>query len=86
METTIKINTDLLNADVIEDIKKLFPHRNVQITVEEDEEGAGAEDEEDATQFILNRPALAAELLRRIESYEKNKDELITVKVEDLIK
>lgn len=91
METTIKINTDLLNTDIIEGIKKLFPHKNVQITIEEEyaedeEDDAGSEDEEDATQFILNRPAFAAELLRRIESYENNKEELITVKVEDLVK
>lgn len=91
METTIKINTDLLNSDIIEGIKRLFPHKKVQITIEEeyieDEEGVvGLEDEEDATQFILNRPAFAAELLRRIESYEKDNKELITVKVEDLVK
>ncbi len=92
METTIKINTDLLNDDVIEGIKKLFPHKTVEITIQEeyveDEEDAGAfaEDEEDATQFIMKRPAFAAELLKRIESYEKNKEELIHVKVEDLIK
>lgn len=66
METTIKINTDLLNADIIEGIKKIFPHKNVQIIIEEEY----TEDEEDATQFIMNRPALAAELLRRIESIE----------------
>ncbi|MEJ7676751.1 MAG: hypothetical protein WKG06_02500 [Segetibacter sp.] len=65
METTIRINTNLLNTNVIEGIKKLFPHKNLQITVEEEyteyeEDESGAEDEEDATQFILNRPALAA--------------------------
>lgn len=91
METTIKINTDLLNADIIEGIKKMFPHKRVHITIEEEyigneEDDAGLEDDEDATQFILNRPAFAAELLRRIKSYEKNKEDLINVKVEDLIK
>ncbi len=91
METTIKINTDLLNIDILEGIKKMFPHKKVQITIEEEcieneEDDAGLEDEEDATEFILNRPAFAAELLRRIESYENNKEELITVKVEDLVK
>lgn len=90
METTIKINTDLLNADIIEGIKKLFPHKNVQISIQEEytedeEDHADAEDEEDATQFILNRPALAAELLRRIESYENNEAQLIDVKLEDLV-
>lgn len=73
MATTIKINTDLLNTDIIEGIKKLFPHKKVEIAIQEeyieDEEGAVVfEGDEDATQFILNRPAFAAELLRRIES------------------
>jgi hypothetical protein len=88
MEATIKINTDLLNTDILEGIKKMFPHKKVQITIEEEymEDEASTEDEEDATQFILNRPAFATELLRRIESYEKNKEDLITVKVEDLLK
>lgn len=91
METTIKINTDLLNADIIEGIKKLFPHKNVQITIEDEyteheEYHADAEDEEDATQFILNRPALAAELLRRIKSIENNEAHLVEVKLEDLVK
>ncbi len=88
MEATIKINTDLLNTDILEGIKKMFPHKNVQIIIEEEymKDEASTEDEEDATQFILNRPAFATELLRRIESYEKNKEDLITVKVEDLLK
>lgn len=72
--------------------KNFFGIKTVEITIREeyaeDEEdgGAFAENEEDATQFILSRPSFAAELLRRIESYEKNKEELINVKVEDLIK
>ena len=91
MQTTIKINTDLLNADIIEGIKKLFPHRQVQITIQEeyikDNEDlvSDQEDEEDATQFILNRPKLAAELQRRIDSIENKTATLISVKAEDLL-
>ncbi len=81
METTIKINTDLLNADIIEGIKKMFPHKQVQITIEEEY----SEDEEDATQFILNRPELAAELQKRIDSIENKTAKLISVKAEDLL-
>ena len=33
METTIRINTDLLSTDFIEGIKKLFPHKIVEITI-----------------------------------------------------
>ena len=32
METTIRINTDLLNIDIIEGIQKMFPHKVVDIT------------------------------------------------------
>jgi len=69
----------------------LFPHKTVQITIQEenveDEDNmADAENEEDATQFILNRPALAAELLRRIKSIENNEAQLIEVRLEDLVK
>ncbi len=89
METTIKINTDLLNADIIEGIKKMFPHKHVEITIQEkdveEDEDAFSEDEEDATQFILNRPALAAELQRRIDSIEDKTAKLISVRAEDLL-
>ncbi|MGI8637734.1 MAG: hypothetical protein ACR2KZ_20225 [Segetibacter sp.] len=98
METTIRINTDMLNLDIIEGIKKMFPGKAVEITIQEDVKEDWEEVEidrnsphytegdEDATQFILNRPSLAAELQRRIDSYEKNKEDLIAIKVEDLYK
>lgn len=89
METTIKINTDLLNADIIEGIKKMFPHKQGEITIQEKYMEERAEtfspDEEDATQFIMNRPALAAELQRRIDSIEDKTAKLISVKPEDLL-
>lgn len=81
METTIKINTDLLNTDIIEGIQKMFPHKTVEIKIQEEYQ----EDEEDATQFILNRPQLAAELQKRIDSIENMTAKLISVKAEDLL-
>ena len=80
METVLKITTDSLNIDILEGIKKMFLGKKVAITIQEElkEEDDWQEVEidknspryiegdEDPTQFILNRPAYAAELLRRI--------------------
>lgn len=74
METTIRINTDLLNIDVIEGIKKMFPHRTVDIIVQPSDE----------TEYILSNPTYANELQERIAEYEKAKN-TISIKPEDLI-
>ena len=74
METTIRIHTDELNADIIEGIKKMFPHKTVEITVQ-----AG-----DATECILSNPAYAQELSERIEEYNA-KQKTIAVKADELI-
>ncbi|HMP98623.1 MAG TPA: hypothetical protein PKC24_02505 [Cyclobacteriaceae bacterium] len=74
METTIKINTDLLNADFIEGIKKLFPHRTVSIIIQP----------ADDTEYILSNPAYTAEVHERIVGYEKKK-QLINLKSEELL-
>jgi hypothetical protein len=74
METTIRINTDNLTIDIIEGIKKMFPHKNVEITVQPADE----------TEYILHDEAYAAELSERIEAYNKKK-QVIQVKADDLI-
>ena len=74
METTIRINTDNLTSDVIEGIKKMFPHKTVEITVQSADE----------TEYILDNPAYANELRERIEEY-KTKQNGITLKTDDLI-
>jgi hypothetical protein len=74
METTIRINTDLLTADFIEGIKKLFPHKTVDIIIQ------AADD----TEYILSNPAYASELQERIEAYEKKKDS-INLKADELL-
>lgn len=75
MEAVIKLNVDELSNEFLDNLKKLFPGRNVEIKVEE---------EMDATEFILSRSAYAEELSRRIKSIEDNTADLITVKLEDL--
>jgi hypothetical protein len=60
METTIKINTDLITPDFIEGIKKLFPHKTVEINIQC----------ADTTEYILSNPKYASVLQERIENYE----------------
>jgi hypothetical protein len=74
METTIRINTDMLNIDIIEGIKKMFPHKIVDIIIQPS----------DDTGFILSNPAYAQELQDRITAYELKK-QTISVKAGDLI-
>jgi len=74
METTIRINTDLLDTDFVEGIKKLFPHKTVDIIIQS----------ADDTEYILSNPAYANELQERIETYEKKK-EVIKLKSDELI-
>ncbi len=67
METTIRINTDQLTSDIIDGIKKMFPHRIVEITIQPADE----------TEFILSNPAYARELRERLAEYETKKDSII---------
>jgi hypothetical protein len=60
METTIKINTDLLTLDFIDGIKKLFPHKTVEISIQLADE----------TEYILSNPEYARVLEERIANYE----------------
>jgi hypothetical protein len=74
MVTTIKINTDLMSVEFIEGIKKLFPHKTVEITIQSADE----------TDYILSNPAYARELQERIEKYETGK-EVISLKSSELL-
>jgi hypothetical protein len=74
METSIRINTDNLNTDIIESIKTMFPHKNVEITIQPADE----------TEYILNDPDYSQELMERIEEYNSKK-QTIMVKAKDLI-
>ena len=74
METTIRINTDMLTAEVLDGIKKMFPHKTVDITIQP----------ADDTEYILSNPAYAKELQERIAEYEAKK-EVITLKATELL-
>jgi predicted RNase H-like HicB family nuclease len=63
METTIKINTDSLTLEFIEDIQKLFPHQKVEITIQTADE----------TEYVLRNPSSTQELEDRIADYEAKK-------------
>ena len=74
METTIRINTDHLTSDIIEGIKRMFPHKTIEITIQPADE----------TEYILNDPEYAHELMERIEEYNTKK-QTISVKPNELL-
>lgn len=74
METTIKINTDALTPEFIEVIKKLFPHKTIEINI------SPADD----IDFIIDNPAYAQILEDRIVEYEAKK-KVISLKADDLL-
>ena len=73
METTIRINTDNLSSD-IDGIRKVFPHKIVEITIKQADE----------TEYILNDPEYAQDLTERIEEYEA-KQKTISIKADELL-
>jgi len=74
METTIRINTDMLTNDIMEGIKRMFPHTTVDITIQPSND----------TEYILSNPAYARELESRIAEYESKKETII-IKAGDLL-
>jgi hypothetical protein len=74
METTIKINTDAITPEFIDGIKKLFPHKMVEITIQPADE----------TEYILSNPAFAKVLQDRISNYEQRK-QVISLKADELL-
>lgn len=74
METTIRINTDSITPEFIEGIKKLFPHKTVEITIQPADE----------TENILCNPVFTQVLQERIADYETKK-QVITLMASDLV-
>ena len=74
METTFKINTDALTKDFILAVKKLFPHKTVEITIQPADE----------TDFILSNPTFTKALEDRIANYEAKK-QVVQLKADDLV-
>jgi len=76
MEATIKMNVEELSKEFVDKLKALFPGLQVEILLKPSA---------DETDFILNNPAFAEELKRRIKNVENNKEDLVTINPEDLI-
>ncbi len=74
MEATIRINTDNLSVDIIDGIKKMFPHKLVEITIQHADE----------TEYILSDAEYTHDLMERIEEYN-SKQKTISVKADELI-
>ena len=74
METSIRINTDNLSKEFLDGIKAMFPHKMVEITIQP----------ADDTEYILNNPDFAHELMERIEEYRVKK-KTVSVKPADLL-
>ncbi len=74
METTIRVHTDQLDTDILEGIKKMFPHTMININIQPADE----------TDYILSNPAYADELRERIAAYESKKETII-LKQDELI-
>ncbi len=74
MSTTITINTELIGQDLIDQIKKLFPNKKVEITIAE----------ADAQDYIDSNPLYKADLLKRIKDYEKKKN-IIKIKESEIL-
>ena len=66
MSSTININTDDLTPDFIDRIKKLFPHKEVEILIYE----------QDDTDYLLSSEANKKHLLDAVKRVE-NKEGLI---------
>lgn len=64
METTIRMNSDMLSVEFIEAVKLMFPHKNIEINIQI----------ADDTDFILSNPAFAKELEARIIEFESKKN------------
>ena len=74
METTIRINTDSLTPEFIEGIKKLFPHKTVEISIQPADE----------TDYILSNPVFTQVIQDRIAEYEAKK-QVISLKADELL-
>ena len=74
METTIRINSDELSIDVLEGIKKMFPHKTIDIIIQP----------ADTADYLLENPAYAQEVNERIAEYESKK-KVISVKPDELL-
>lgn len=73
METTIKINTDLMTPEFIEEIKSLFPYKTAEITFRPTDE----------TEYKSSNPLSNKFLQDKSTVYEAN-NEIFTVKMSEV--
>lgn len=59
----------MLTMDIVEGIKKMFPHKTVEIIIQP----------ADDTGYILNNPSYTKELEERINLYEQKKETINTL-------
>ena len=74
MQTTFAINTDELDERFLTGVKSLFPHRQVKICVEE---------EQDETERLLANPRMKAALEKSIAQADAG--ELVTFTYEEFL-
>ena len=74
MTTTITLNTKNIGQEFVESIQKLFPKKNVAITITED----------DTNDWLNNNPTYKLDLLERIKDYEQNKKVILIKETEIL--
>lgn len=79
MQAIIEMNVDEMTVEFVDNLKKLFPGKKVEIKVQREVTYA------DETEYIMSHPELAAELQNRIESIENKTAKLVYVKAEELI-
>lgn len=78
MYSLYRLNTDELSNDFVDALKRLFPHKTIEISVCESEGAAS-----DETTYLLADPANRLRLLEAIENVANRRD-LVTVKLDDL--
>ncbi|MBV5308987.1 hypothetical protein [Chromatium okenii] len=78
MYTIYRLNTDELNAEWLESVKALFPHKAIEIAVTDAESN-----EQDETDYLLKVPANRARLLEALENVLQQRN-LVSVNLNDL--
>jgi antitoxin YefM len=78
MYALYRIHVDELDDSFLETLKKMFKHREIEISVCE-----AAPSEEDETAYLLRSPANRERLLKAIENVSERRD-LATIDVSEL--
>ena len=63
MHSTYRLNSDELSSDFIRAIKKVYPHKNIEIVVQ---------DVEDETEYLMRSEANREHLMQAIKNVEEH--------------